>query len=204
MGSGVGIQSDLYKRPHRDLSVDRQKVACVNLNLPMSSIFIRYQFRKLHILTWIQPNRTDPDQNEMWSMYLTPKVVNRRNSFCIEVNLCLQHAMLLSRQRLLALVKDDSPPFAPIIYISRYLNPITNFDMLNLLAPQGIQDSKRWKRAPFDCSHWKSRWHRELFRLQGRHSQVSFSQSGKNRYFAGEISAQPASHHKQKSFKPLE
>ena len=35
----------------------------------------RYRFKTLLSIGWAQLNRDDPDQNDLWSMYLPPKVL---------------------------------------------------------------------------------------------------------------------------------
>ena len=34
----------------------------------------RYRFKQLLSIGWAQLDRDDPDQNDLWSMYLPPKV----------------------------------------------------------------------------------------------------------------------------------
>ena len=34
----------------------------------------RYLIKKLYIMDWVQLDKEDPDQNDMWSLYLPPRV----------------------------------------------------------------------------------------------------------------------------------
>ena len=72
-------------------------------------------------VAWVQPNHVDPDQNELWSMYLPPRVC------IVDVPLqsdrlrhLLQSGLLLARDTLNRVIAvDESVKGFPIVYISR-------------------------------------------------------------------------------------
>ena len=41
----------------------------------------RYLIKKLYIMDWVQLDKEDPDQNDVWSLYLPPRVGYQHTRF---------------------------------------------------------------------------------------------------------------------------
>ncbi len=171
-----------------------QTVVCIfttinssNLIL-MINIFSRYKFRNLLTLRWLQLDRDDPEQNDLRSMnlppkvwwYITPQYGNFNSShihqLCLSIIMFIfpwQSGLLMLRsifnRHSLSLPSNTSlKKQTKIIYISRfYASWIFNFGSLFPESPcQNIRHAQCWEWASVaDCagsSGWQPQLHREL------------------------------------------
>ena len=96
------------------------------------------------MIDWVQLNTEDVEQNDLWSMYLPPKVCWRSELGNISFTFAFQAGLILVRDTLAKYQPAKIKKFPPIIYIHRWVEAICEFSAVN---------------SPFQTQIWRSRGH---------------------------------------------